>query len=197
MTGYVELSAFSNFTFLEGAAHAEELVETARALGHPAIAVADRNSFAGIARAHDACKRNADGRPAFPLVVGCRLQFRDGRELLAYPTDRTGYGNLCELLTLGRRRAPKGECRLDYPDLAAHRASLIVVAIPPETPALASNAVVMPGLGPGIHEFLGGQTRGCPAFAGHDDSICSGLCASNSGGIATTIRLSRCAARSA
>ncbi|MES1151560.1 MAG: error-prone DNA polymerase, partial [Dongia sp.] len=122
--GYAELSALTNFSFLEGASHAHELVATAAALGHRAIAIADRNSLAGIARAHEACK----GRK-FKLVVGCRLQFRDGREVLVYPIDRFAYGRLCELLTLGRRRAPKGECHLDYADLAAQGEGMIVVAL--------------------------------------------------------------------
>jgi error-prone DNA polymerase len=126
MEGYVELSALSHFTFLEGASHAEELVETAKALGHRAIAIADRNSLAGIAKAHQAAK---DCK--FRLVVGCRLQFRDGCEVLAYPMDRDGYANLCELLTAGRRRAPKGECHLDYADLVKYRAGLVVAAIRP------------------------------------------------------------------
>jgi error-prone DNA polymerase len=124
---YVELSAFTNFTFLEGASHAEELVATADRLGHRAIAIADRNSLAGIARAHDAC---AELR--FDLIVGCRLAFQDGREVLVFPTDRFAYGRLCEILTLGRRRAPKGECHLDYADLAAQGEGLIAVALTPE-----------------------------------------------------------------
>src|SRR5262245_56170345 len=106
---YAELSAFTNFTFLEGASHAEELVEMRDRLGHRAIAIADRNTLAGIARAHEAC-----AALNFQLVVGCRLAFHDGREVLVFPTDRDAYGRLCELLTLGRRRAPKGECHLDY-----------------------------------------------------------------------------------
>jgi error-prone DNA polymerase len=124
---YVELSALTNFTFLEGASHAEELVAAAERLGHRAIAIADRNTLAGIARAHEAC-----AALNFQLVVGCRLAFQDGREVLVFPTDRFAYGRLCELLTLGRRRAPKGECHLDYADLAAHGEGLIAVAIPPE-----------------------------------------------------------------
>jgi len=124
---YVELSAVTNFTFLEGASHAEELVEMAERLGHRAIAIADRNTLAGIARAHEAC-----ATLNLPLVVGCRLAFRDGCEVLVFPTDRNAYGNLCELLTLGRRRAPKGECWLDYPDLAKHGAGLIAVAFAPD-----------------------------------------------------------------
>ena len=126
-TGYIELSALTHFSFLEGASHAHELVETAAQLGHAAIAITDRNSLAGIAQAHKACKELL-----FKLVVGCRLTFRDGREVLAYPTDRLAYGRLCELLTLGRRRAPKGECHLDYDDLVAWGEGMIVVAMPPE-----------------------------------------------------------------
>src|SRR5689334_9939873 len=124
---YVELSAFTNFTFLEGASHAEELVEAAERLGHRAIAIADRNTLAGIARAHEAC-----AALNFHLIVGCRLTFRDGREVLVFPTNRFAYGRLCELLTLGRSRAPKGECHLDYADLAQHGEGMIAVAIPPD-----------------------------------------------------------------
>ncbi len=136
--GYVELSALTNFSFLEGASHAHELVETAARLGHGAIAIADRNSLAGIARAHAAANELG-----LQLVVGCRLTFRApegqlGREVLVYPTDRFAYGRLCELLTLGRRRAPKGECHLDYDDLAAYGEGMIVVALPPEESPMGS-----------------------------------------------------------
>src|ERR1700754_1564950 len=125
--GYAELSALTNFSFLEGGSHPHELVVAAHSLGHRAIAIADRNSLAGIARAHEASKALK-----FKLVVGCRLEFRDGREVLVYPTDRFAYGRLCELLTLGRRRAPKGECHLDYPDLVKWGEGMIAVAITPE-----------------------------------------------------------------
>ncbi|HVM85656.1 MAG TPA: error-prone DNA polymerase [Candidatus Binatia bacterium] len=142
MTGYVELSAFTNFSFLEGAAHAEELVATAAALGHDAIAITDRNSLAGIARAHAAARKHQ-----FRLVVGCRLEFGDGCEVLVYPTDRFAYGRLCELLTLGRRRAPKGECHLDYADLAAGGEGMIVIALPPEdSPTALPTRSSCPGL---------------------------------------------------
>ncbi len=131
--GYVELSALTNFSFLEGGSHPHELVVAAQALGHRAIAITDRNSLAGIARAHEASKGLK-----FKLVVGCRLAFRDRREVLAYPTDRLAYGRLCELLTLGRRRAPKGECHLDYADLVAHGDGMIVVALAPDQTSLES-----------------------------------------------------------
>src|SRR5690349_22978034 len=122
---YAELQVTTNFSFLRGAAHPDELVLTAAALGHQAIAVTDRNSFAGIVRAHHAAKEIG-----IRLVVGCRLDLCDGTSLLAYPEDRAAYGRLTRLLTLGKRRAPKGECHLDYADLVAHGEGQIVIALP-------------------------------------------------------------------
>src|SRR2546429_303693 len=84
---YAELQVTSNFSFLRGAAHPDELVVTAAALGHAAIAITDRNSFAGIVRAHHAAKTIG-----IRLVVGCRLDLRDGTSLLAFPVDRAAYG---------------------------------------------------------------------------------------------------------
>src|SRR5713226_1438154 len=122
---YAELQVTSNFSFLRGAAHPDELVLTAASLGHQAIAITDRNSFAGIVRAHHAAKE-----VGIRLVVGCRLDLRDGASLLAYPQDRAAYGRLTRLLTLGKRRAPKGECRLDYADVVAHGEGQILVVLP-------------------------------------------------------------------
>ncbi|MGA8550010.1 MAG: PHP domain-containing protein, partial [Stellaceae bacterium] len=128
---YAELQVTTNFSFLRGAAHPAELVVTAAALGHGAIAIADHNSLAGIVRAHQAAKE-----VGIRLVVGCRLDLGDGPSLLAFPQDRDAYGRLTRLLTLGKRRAAKGEWRLDYADVAAHGEGQIVVLLPPEaTPA--------------------------------------------------------------
>jgi len=127
---YVELQVTSNFSFLEGAAHAEELVQTAASLGHAAIAVADRNSLAGIVRAHMAAQA-----AGIRLIVGCRLDFQDRPSLLCFPTDRAAYGRLSSLLTLGKRRAPKGECHLRHEDLAASVQGQVLVMVPPEAPA--------------------------------------------------------------
>src|ERR1700741_1159017 len=124
---YAELEVTSNFSFLRGAAHPDELVVTAAALGQQAIAITDRNSFAGIVRAHHAAKE-----VGIRLVVGCRLDLYDGTSLLAYPTDRAAYGRFTRLLTLGKRRAPKGECHLDYPDVVAHGEGQIVMILSPE-----------------------------------------------------------------
>src|SRR5437868_5873994 len=127
---YAELQVTSNFSFLRGASHPDELVLTAAALGHQAIAITDRNTFAGVVRAHHAAKQ-----VGIRLVVGCRLDLRDGASLLAYPTDRAAYGRLTRLLTLGKRRAPKGECHLDYADVVAHGEGQIVVILSPEIAA--------------------------------------------------------------
>ncbi|WP_374385036.1 error-prone DNA polymerase [Dongia sp.] len=128
---YVELSAMTNYCFLEAASHAAELAVTAAALGMRAIGIADRNSLAGIVRAHVACKETG-----IRLVVGCRLSFRDAPDILAYPVDRAAYGRLCELLTRGRRRAPKGECHLDYADFTEMKQGFLAIVVPslPPTP---------------------------------------------------------------
>jgi error-prone DNA polymerase len=130
---YAELQVTTNFSFLHGASHPDELVLTAAALGHRAIAITDRNSLAGIVRAHHAAKE-----VGIRLVIGCRLDLRDGTSLLAYPTDRDAYGRLTRLLTLGKRRAPKGECHLDYGDVVALGAGLIIVVLPSGDPYLAT-----------------------------------------------------------
>jgi error-prone DNA polymerase len=118
LPAYAELFCFSNFTFLHGASHAEELSGRAAQLGYSALAVTDECSLAGVVRAHVAAKEaklpfivgsyfrlvNADGSPAFGLILLAR--------------NREGYGNLSELITLARTRAPKGEYRLTPQDLS-------------------------------------------------------------------------------
>ena len=126
---YAELQVTSNFSFLRGASHPDELVRTAAALGHQAIAITDRNSLAGMVRAHQAAKE-----AGIRLVVGVRLDLaRRHRASSPIPQDRAAYGRLTRLLTLGKRRAPKGECHLDYADVVAHGEGQIVVVLPPES----------------------------------------------------------------
>src|SRR6476660_9951900 len=122
---YAELQATSNFTFLRGASHPQELAVAAAALGLAGFALTDRNSLAGVVRAHMAAKE-----AGVRFIVGARLDFRCGRSLLAYPTDRAAYGRLARLITLGRRRAPKGECHLDLADLDGYGEGLILIALP-------------------------------------------------------------------
>jgi error-prone DNA polymerase len=128
MTRYAELDVTTNFSFLRGGSHAEELVATAKALGLAAIAVTDRNTLAGVVRAHLAA-REVGG---IKFIVGCRLDLDDAPSLLVYPTDRAAYGRLCRLLTLGQRRAEKGKCTLRLDDVAAHADGLIFIALPPD-----------------------------------------------------------------
>ena len=112
---YAELHAKSNFSFLEGASHPEELVERAAELGYAAVAVTDRNSLAGVVRAHVAAKQLG-----MKLVIGAEITPDDAPPLVLWPTDRAAYGRLARLITLGRRRAEKGECRLTLEDVAGH-----------------------------------------------------------------------------
>ena len=124
---YTELQVTSNFSFLRGASHPEELVEQAVALGYKAIAITDRNSFAGIVRAHVAAKKNG-----IRIIVGCRLDLIDGISLLVYPTTIKAYSQLSNLLTLGNRRAEKGECHLYKKDVYQYAKGVKFILLPPE-----------------------------------------------------------------
>ncbi|NKN34895.1 error-prone DNA polymerase [Agrobacterium sp. a22-2] len=123
---YCELAVTSNFSFLRGASHPEELVTQAAKIGLSGIAITDRNSVAGVVRGHMAAKE-----AGLRYQPGCRLVFRDGTpDILVWPEDRTGWGYLCELLSLGKRRAPKGECHLAIDDLLCHGAQLQMAVLP-------------------------------------------------------------------
>jgi error-prone DNA polymerase len=119
---FAELCATSNFTFLTGGSHPEEYARRAAEMGMPAFAVADRNSVAGVVRAHLETREitRDGGRPA-RLVPGARLCTGEGVEVTALPVDRAGWGRLCRLLTAGKRAAGKGECRLGLRDVAGLR----------------------------------------------------------------------------
>ncbi|MET3901136.1 error-prone DNA polymerase [Devosia sp. UYZn731] len=130
---YAELVCATNFTFLHGASHPFELVETAAALGLVGLGICDRNSFAGVVRAHVAARDLKDRYPEFRLVVGTRLAFDDGTpDIVAYPTDRDAYGRLSALLTRGNRRAPKGQCFLQLGDLLEFAAGQLLIILPNE-----------------------------------------------------------------
>ena len=125
---YAELDVTTNFSFLRGGSHPEEQVATAKLLGLDAIAVTDRNTLAGVVRAHLAAKEVG----GIKFVVGVHLDLKDAPSLLAYPTNRSAYGRLCRLLTLGQRCAEKGECILYLDDVAAHAKGLIFIILPPD-----------------------------------------------------------------
>ncbi|MBU1336929.1 MAG: error-prone DNA polymerase [Alphaproteobacteria bacterium] len=130
MAAYAELVAATNFSFLRGASHPYEMVAQAAALGLSGIGICDRNSMSGVVRAFAAARDLKTDFPDFRLVVGTRLVFSDGTpDIVVYPTDREAYGRLCALLTLGNRRAPKGECHLALPDLLASVEGLLFIVM--------------------------------------------------------------------
>ena len=130
---FVELSALTNFTFLTGASHPEEMILRASEMGMPALAVADVNSVAGIVRAHTKAREIArDGGPQVRLIPAARLILTDGFQLTCLPRDRAGWGRLCRMLSLGQLRAAKGECRLDLADLLAWGEGLEMLVLPPD-----------------------------------------------------------------
>ena len=158
MTRYAELDVTTNFTFLRGGSHPEELVATAKALQLDAITVTDRNTFAGVVRAHLAAKD-----VGIKFIVGVRLDLQDAPSLLAYPRDRAAYGRLCRLLTLGQRRAQKGQCTLTLTDVAAHADGLIFIALPP---SLSSPGLTGRSSNPCRLRFTKIRLYWMPAFAG-------------------------------
>ncbi|HWF78017.1 MAG TPA: error-prone DNA polymerase [Caulobacteraceae bacterium] len=126
---YAELQTTTNFSFLRGASHPGELVMGAKALGLAALAVCDRNSLAGVVRAHAKAKELG-----LKFILGCRLDFADGSpSVLCYPESRAAYGRLTKLLTVGQFRAKKGECELVWDDLVAHGEGQLVIVVPPPT----------------------------------------------------------------
>jgi len=108
---YAELHCLTNFSFLRGASHPEELVERAADLGFAALAITDECSVAGVVRAHITAR---DRR--LPLIVGSEFQLADGPKLVLLATNRRGYAQLCRLITRGRRAAEKGRYRLRRSD---------------------------------------------------------------------------------
>ncbi len=115
---YAELITTSNFSFLRSGSHPEELVAAAMHLGLTALGLCDRNSFAGVVRGYVTARDNSEISPHFRYLVGVRLCFSDGTpDIVAYPTDRTAYGRLCKLLTIGNKRGEKGSPNLRFDDL--------------------------------------------------------------------------------
>ncbi len=124
---FFEIGAASNFSFLEGASHPEEMVATANALGIAGLGLADRNTVAGVVRMHAAAKVTG-----YAIRPGARLVFADGTpELLAYPMNRRGWGHLCRMLSAGNLRSEKGICTLYEADLLEWSEDLMFAAMAP------------------------------------------------------------------
>jgi error-prone DNA polymerase len=128
---YVELQCASYFSLLQAVSAPDDLFAQAKELGMDALAIADRNTLAGMVRAHVAAEEHG-----VRLIIGCRLDLRDGMSLLVYPIDRGGYANLCRLLSLGKTRAGKGECDIDWADVEDFNEGLLAILIPDEADAL-------------------------------------------------------------
>ena len=109
---YAELACTSNFTFLTGASHPQELVARAAQLGYSAIAITDECSMAGVVRALEEAQRCAERGSPIQLIPGSSFRLKDGSRLILLPQDQLGYTQICTLITRGRRDAPKGEYRL-------------------------------------------------------------------------------------
>ena len=123
---YTELQVTSNFSFLRGASHPEELVQQAADLGYTKIAITDQNTLAGIVRAHVAAKAKG-----LTLIPGCRLNLMDGASLLTYPTNRDAYSRLSALLSKGNLRAEKGKCIIYKKDVYEYAEGNKFIVIPP------------------------------------------------------------------
>ena len=135
MPRYIELQCKSNFSFLEGASHAHELVEQAVTLGYAGLAITDRDTLSGIVRAHTAA-----GDQSLRFIVGSELHPVDGPPLVLWPQNRKGYGQLCKLLSIGRLRAEKGACRLSWYDVVENSQDCIAGFLPrlPDTASTAA-----------------------------------------------------------
>lgn len=125
---YSELQVTSNFSFLRGASHPEEMVEQAAALGYTAIAITDRNTLAGIVRAHVAAKKFK-----IKFIPACRVDLIDGPSLLAFPTDVRAYAKLSNLLTVGNLRTEKGKCELYKADVYQYANGILWTVVPPDS----------------------------------------------------------------
>ncbi|WP_276134228.1 error-prone DNA polymerase [Polluticoccus soli] len=123
---YTELQVTTNFSFLRGASHPEEMIEQAIALGYKKIAITDHNTLAGIVRAHAAAK----GKD-IQIIPACRLNLLDGYSMLVYPTNKDAYSRLSGLLSIGNLRTEKGDCHLYKADVYAHAKDMKLIVIPP------------------------------------------------------------------
>lgn len=123
---YTELQVTTNFSFLRGGSHPEEIVEQAAIMGYKEIAVTDHNTLAGIVRAHVAAKARG-----IRLIPACCLDLLDGPSLLAYPTDKDAYARLSALLSQGNLRAEKGHCHLYKADVYKYAKGIKFIAVPP------------------------------------------------------------------
>jgi error-prone DNA polymerase len=121
---FAELNCKTNFSFLQGASHPDELVNRAGKLGYRALAITDHNSLAGVVRAHGQAKKTG-----LKLLIGAEIAPQDAPPLVLLAKDRKAYGRLSRLLTAGKIKAPKGECHITLDDIASHAEGLIAAVV--------------------------------------------------------------------
>jgi error-prone DNA polymerase len=119
---YVPLWCRTNYSFLEGASHPDELVQAAVELGLPALAVTDRDGVYGVVRAHVKARELG-----LKLLLGSELTVDDGTTMTLLATDRGGWASLCRLITKGRLRSDKGQCVVGWAELCEHAEGLIAL----------------------------------------------------------------------
>ena len=154
LPAYAELHCRSNFSFLTGASHPQELVARAAQLGSTALALTDECSVAGVVRAHGAAK---DTR--LKLIIGSEITLADGLKMVLLVENLRGYETLCELITKGRRAAPKGEYRLAREDIPLTPQGLTALWIPPPgkmvsetiSTKMVSDTIFLASRFPGLH----------------------------------------------
>ena len=155
---YAELHCLTNFSFLRGASHPEELAARAAKLGYAALAVTDECSLAGVVRAHVAAKEHG-----LKLIVGAEFRLADGPKLVLLATDREAYSNLSQLITAARRRSRKGSYRIVWDDLDAGVPGCLALLVPDEQPKLKDAqrlARLFPGRAWIAAELTAGRTTG-------------------------------------
>ncbi len=125
---YTELQVTTNFSFLRGASHPEELVQQAAVLGYDCIAITDHNTLAGVVRAHTAAKKIG-----IRIIPGCHLDLKDGPSLIAYPTNKEAYSRLSGLLSIGNLRTEKGKCELYSSDVYEYQEGIKFIVVAPKS----------------------------------------------------------------
>lgn len=131
--GYAELHCISNFTFLRGASHPQELVMQAEALGYEALAITDECSMAGVVRAYESIKKE---KCRLKLIVGSEFRTSDGMHLVLLAPTQTAYAQICALITLARKESPKGRYQLQRSQLEANLTECLALWIPPSGPLM-------------------------------------------------------------
>ena len=159
LPAYAELHCLTNFTFLRGASHPEELAERAAELGYAALAITDECSLAGVVRAHIAAKEHN-----LKLIIGAEFKLAGGPKLVLLATDRDAYGNLSQLITAARRRSKKGSYHITWDDFERGVEGCLAILIPQPLPAsqLPSSPASLLANAPEQHEHAASRIPALP-----------------------------------